>query len=80
MWGSVCSTGWDNTDAFVTCKYLGYGNAGEHTHFPIPDEGNFVPDVLVCLQNQLCTKTRSMERDRDPLLFPMCCVKDGSVA
>ena len=40
VWGSVCNTGWDDTDAYVTCKYLGYGNAGEHPHFPIPDDGN----------------------------------------
>ena len=29
VWGSVCSDGWDNTDAFVTCKQLGHGDAGK---------------------------------------------------
>ena len=31
VWGSVCSSGWDDTDAFVTCKQLGYGDAGKDT-------------------------------------------------
>ena len=34
VWGSVCSNGWDDTDAYVTCKYLGYGQASEHPTFP----------------------------------------------
>ena len=29
VWGSVCSSDWDDTDAFVTCKQLGYGDAGK---------------------------------------------------
>jgi len=27
-WGTVCNKGWDNTDASVVCRGLGYGLSG----------------------------------------------------
>ena len=33
IWGSVCSTGFDSTDAYVICNELGLGDSGTEIIF-----------------------------------------------
>ena len=38
-WGTVCDDGWDDTDAGVVCRQLGFGSSGIATESSIFGEG-----------------------------------------
>ena len=52
IWGTVCDSGWDNTDATVVCRQLGYlhGTKGS-THFG-PGTGPVWLSQVGCLGNE----------------------------
>ena len=50
-WGTVCNDGWDNIDAGVVCRQLGFGSSGT----AIGSAGFGQGSGPVLLDNVLCT-------------------------
>ena len=48
MWNAVCSEGWDNNDASVVCRQLGYNPNG------MPETIKFHFQCLTCLMSLAC--------------------------
>jgi len=49
QWAPVCDDGWDNTDAGVVCRGLGYGSSGTARY-----SGTFTRATRYWLDNVLC--------------------------
>ena len=53
-WGTVCDDGWDDTDAGVVCRQLGFGSSGtaiESAGFG-QGSGSIWLDNIVCIGNE----------------------------
>ena len=50
-WGTVCGDEWDDTDAGVVCRQLGFGSSGLPNYFARIGNGT----GLIALNNVLCT-------------------------
>jgi len=46
-WGTVCNDGWDDTDAGVVCRQLGFGSSGTATYFS-QGSGSIWLDSITC--------------------------------
>ena len=55
-WGTVCGDGWDDTDAGVVCRQLGFGSSGT----AIGSAGFGSGSGLILFDNVLCSGNESM--------------------
>ena len=59
QWGTVCDDGWDDTDAGVVCRQLGFGSSGTAIH-RAPQSGFGRGSGSILLDNIFCTGNKSI--------------------
>ena len=51
-WGTVCDDGWDDTDAGVVCRQLGFGSYGYGIHYFGQRSGPIWLNNVECIGNE----------------------------
>ncbi|XP_021331096.3 soluble scavenger receptor cysteine-rich domain-containing protein SSC5D isoform X1 [Danio rerio] len=57
IWGSVCSSGWDEKDASVLCQQLGCDDTGQPKTFASPSVVNIWMNNVACTGDELSLQT-----------------------
>ncbi|KAL5510624.1 hypothetical protein EMCRGX_G006193 [Ephydatia muelleri] len=52
-WGTVCKSGWDNNDAAVVCRQLGYSTSGASTYYLSSGDGAIYMNNVNCRGTEL---------------------------
>ena len=53
QWARVCDDGWDETEAGVACRQLGFGSSGTIRHLQASGSEQVVPRNFSCSGNEL---------------------------
>ena len=51
-WGTICKNGWDDTDAGVACRQLGFGSSGSSLKQFGQGNGIILMENVACLGNE----------------------------
>ena len=52
QWVRVCDDGWDDSEADVVCRQLGFGSSGTTRHLQVSGSEQVVPPNFTCSGNE----------------------------